>query len=89
MTDPARRHDFAYLQTDIPAGMTIRDWRAQRAANRTPSRHCWSLMSGLRGRAMVGVRRVIEVALGWLRIARGRARSGSHPAARPSHSVSA
>lgn len=27
-------HDFAYVHTDIPKGMTIRDWRAQRAAER-------------------------------------------------------
>jgi hypothetical protein len=27
-------HDFAYVHTDIPEGMTIRDWRAQRAGER-------------------------------------------------------
>jgi hypothetical protein len=27
MTDAARWHEFAYEQTDIPAGMTVRDWR--------------------------------------------------------------
>ena len=31
MTDAARWHEFAYEQTDIPAGMTVRDWRTQRA----------------------------------------------------------
>ena len=27
-------HDFIYVHTDIPDGMTIREWRAQRAAER-------------------------------------------------------
>jgi hypothetical protein len=27
-------HVFAYVHTDVPEGMTIRDWRAQRAAER-------------------------------------------------------
>ena len=27
-------NDFAYVHTDIPEGMTIREWRAQRAADR-------------------------------------------------------
>ena len=31
MTDPSRPHDFAYVHTDIPAGMTIAEWRAERA----------------------------------------------------------
>jgi hypothetical protein len=34
MADPLVTHDFAYVHTDIPAGMTIREWRAQRAAER-------------------------------------------------------
>ena len=34
MADQPVSHDFAYVDTDIPAGMTIRDWRAQRAAER-------------------------------------------------------
>jgi hypothetical protein len=34
MTDPRGPHDFLYVDTDIPAGMTIREWRAQRAASR-------------------------------------------------------
>jgi len=32
--EPARRHEFLYVQTDIPAGITIREWRAQRAESR-------------------------------------------------------
>lgn len=27
-------YDFVYVHTDIPEGMTIREWRAQRAAER-------------------------------------------------------
>ena len=34
MADPPVSHDFGYVHTDIPAGMTIGDWRAQRAAER-------------------------------------------------------
>ena len=30
MSDIARWHEFTYEQTDIPAGMTIHDWRLQR-----------------------------------------------------------
>jgi hypothetical protein len=32
--------DLLYVHTDIPEGMTIREWRAQRAANH-PTRHHW------------------------------------------------
>ena len=28
MTDAPGSHDFVYVHTDIPAGMTIREWRA-------------------------------------------------------------
>jgi hypothetical protein len=31
MIGAARWHEFAYEQTDIPAGITIREWRKQRA----------------------------------------------------------
>ena len=31
MTEPGGPYDFVYVHTDIPAGMTIREWRAQRA----------------------------------------------------------
>jgi hypothetical protein len=34
MADQPVSHDFGYVHTDIPAGMTIREWRAQRAADR-------------------------------------------------------
>jgi hypothetical protein len=38
MTDEPFSHDFVYVHTDIPEGMTIREWRAQRAADRTAAR---------------------------------------------------
>lgn len=38
MADPLRSHDFAYVHTDIPAGMTIGEWRAHRAAERGAGR---------------------------------------------------
>jgi hypothetical protein len=34
MPDAGGPHDFIYVHTDIPDGMTIREWRAQRAADR-------------------------------------------------------
>ena len=45
MTDAARWHEFAYEQTDIPAGMTVRDWRTQRARTR-PTWRRWSQIIG-------------------------------------------
>jgi hypothetical protein len=38
MADPPLSHDFVYIHTDIPAGMTIGDWRAHRAAERGAAR---------------------------------------------------
>lgn len=35
MFEQARAYDFVYVHTDIPEGMTIREWRAQRAAARS------------------------------------------------------
>ena len=49
MTGAARWHEFAYEQTDIPAGMTIRDWRTQRACARPTSRR-WSRIIGAQRR---------------------------------------
>jgi len=34
MTEPGGPYDFVYVNTDIPDGMTIHDWRARRAAER-------------------------------------------------------
>jgi hypothetical protein len=49
MTDVARWHEFAYEQTDIPAGLTVRDWRLQRARTRATSQR-WSPIIRARGR---------------------------------------
>jgi hypothetical protein len=38
MTGASGPYDFVYVHTDIPEGMTIRDWRAQRAAAGRPLR---------------------------------------------------
>ena len=38
MSGPTRAHDFVYVHTDLPEGMTIREWRAQRAADRVARR---------------------------------------------------
>jgi hypothetical protein len=38
MSELTRAHDFVYVHTDIPEGMTIREWRAQRAAERAARR---------------------------------------------------
>ena len=38
MANPPVSHDFGYVHTDIPAGMTIREWRAQGAADRGAAR---------------------------------------------------
>ena len=43
MTDIARWHEFASEQTDIPAGLTVRDWRLERARTRATSRRSWIL----------------------------------------------
>lgn len=49
MSDIARWHEFAYEQTDIPAGLTVRDWRLERARTRAISRR-W-ILGALRRRA--------------------------------------
>ena len=49
MTHVARWHDFAYEQSDIPVGMTVRDRRLQRARTRARSRR-WSQIVGVLGR---------------------------------------
>ena len=34
MTEPGLSYDFVYVHSGIPEGMTIREWRARRAAER-------------------------------------------------------
>ena len=46
MSDAARWHEFAYEQTDIPAGTTVRDWRIQRA-RRCATSCRWSPIVGV------------------------------------------
>lgn len=38
MDHPGSSHSFRYVHTDIPPGMTISEWRHQRASQRKPSR---------------------------------------------------
>lgn len=38
MTERRGSYDFVYVHTDIPEGMTIREWRAQRAVEREAQR---------------------------------------------------
>jgi hypothetical protein len=38
MIDRPISYDFGYVHTDIPEGMTIREWRAQRAVDRAAAR---------------------------------------------------
>ena len=78
-------YDFVYVHTDIPEGMTIRQWRAQRAASR-PAASGWSLR--VRARRMresaIGVWRAGARALAAPRIARVRVRvRPRHRAPRP------
>ena len=35
MPEPLKSYDFVYVHTDIPEGMTIREWRAERAGRAT------------------------------------------------------
>ena len=84
MADPLRSHDFAYVHSDIPAGMTIRDWRARRAADRPASDRRLRLACGVAVSAAVAAAwRAVARALGRPRIARVRAHGGRHRARRP------
>jgi hypothetical protein len=53
MNDPRGMRDIAYVETDIPAGITIHEWRAQRAANpwRGRARHSRRWLAALLARA--------------------------------------
>ncbi len=39
MVDQPRSHDFLYVASDIPPGLTIKQWRAQRAAEHAAHQH--------------------------------------------------
>jgi hypothetical protein len=63
MTEQSGEPDFGYLHTDIPAGMTIRQWRAQRAAERAEAR----LAAGATRRPSVLGRRLLRICMRALR----------------------
>ena len=78
-------HSFAYVECDIPPGMTIAQWRAQRAAQRP---------AVTKQRPMVVARRRLRQTADWIRdagsralagprIARVRVPGGRHRAPRP------
>ena len=79
MTDSPGPCGFGYVDSDIPEGMTIREWRARRAAARRTRRPLLQALVGAVARAW----RAPARALGRLRIARVRARGGRHRAPRP------
>jgi len=84
MTAPRDPRDFVYVHSDIPPGMTIRDWRARRAANRPTSHRPLRLACGVAvSAAVAGASRAVARALGRPRIARVRAHGGRHRARRP------
>ena len=56
MTDEPVSHDFVYVHTDIPEGMTIREWRAQRAADRAAAARAARRPSALGSRLTGAVR---------------------------------
>jgi hypothetical protein len=66
MTDLPVSHDFGYVHTDIPEGMTIREWRAQRAADRAAAR----LAARAARRPSVRGRRLTAVVRIWMRAVR-------------------
>ena len=63
MTDPRGSHYFVYVHTDIPAGVTIGEWRAQRAADRAAARR--AARAAWRPSALG--RRVTAAVRAWLR----------------------
>ena len=66
MTDEPVSHDFVYVHTDIPAGVTIGEWRAQRAADRAAARR--AARAAWRPSALGS--RLIGAVRAWLRPAR-------------------
>jgi hypothetical protein len=79
MPDQPDSYDFVYVDTDIPAGMTIREWRRQRATERIAQRKAerdarrrtlWMLALG------AGVTRVARRARRGLALRGGRRHAG-------------
>ena len=67
MPEPAGPYDFVYVHTDIPDGMTIREWRAQRAASsgreRQRRRHAQRCLGAAASRGR-GVARAVGASAG-------------------------
>ena len=59
MTDAPVSHNFGYVHTDIPEGMTIRQWRAQRAFDRAEAR----LAAGATRRPSALGRRLLRICM--------------------------
>jgi hypothetical protein len=78
MADQPVSHDFLYVHTEIPAGMTIREWRAQRAASRAAATRRSRLAATGVGGSVVRLWRTVARALARPRIARVRAAGGRH-----------
>ena len=78
MTGPEAWRDLLYVHTDIPVGMTIREWRAGRAFA-DPAGARWSWRGVARALARPRIARV--------RVPRGRRRA-PRPAAPPSPGAS-
>jgi hypothetical protein len=79
MTESRGTRDVVYVDSDIPAGMTIREWRAQRAANGPASDRPLLLACGSEVRAaVVAAWRAVARAIGRPRFARVRAHGGRH-----------
>ncbi len=71
MADPPVSRDFVYVHTDIPAGMTIGEWRAHRAAERAAARAARRSRRSPR-------RAVVTIAHTWLHARRQRAHRTGH-----------
>ena len=78
MTERVLR-DVVDVESDIPPGMTIREWRRQRTAARPRSAR--RLANAARG-LVAGADRVVARALARSRVARVRARGARYAAAR-------
>jgi len=76
-------HDFVYVHADIPAGMTVREWRAERAASRSAPTRPPLLAAVRRLEPATRMWHARSRALAGPRIARVRVRDGRRRAPRP------
>ena len=85
MSQELDAYSFAYVECDIPPGMTIAEWRAQRAAERpTVTRRRPMIVARSRLRQTADwIRDAGTRALAGPRIARVRVPDGRHRAPRP------